>query len=249
MIPYSFALAANQVLDVKSAGGEFFLLDSAPQSCTFEFFGANNVKRNERLESALPGDWARPVGGFAWVKITNGPVAQTVRFYVAVGQVGRFRVQGEVSVIEGGKARTLAGVAYAHNVGVGAVAAQFSHGQLFMPAGTGRRFVVESIFAGVGANAQITVRWHNAPLANLGGIVQNKLNGGPASVGESRRENNAVALGASDIGGFYCLANSMVFIPIKLPIIIKPGQGILAFANVVNVPLQFHCECYEEPDV
>lgn len=248
MKPYSIALAANEALDVQ-VGGDFFLLDSAPQAVSFAFFGPTNMRRDETLESALAGDWVRPKDGFAWVKITNGAVAQTVRFYVARGEVGRFRVQGEVSVISGELTRSNAQRGFLGSGASTAVAAQEGHVQLWNPAGSGKRLIVNQISLVLGGASHMYIGHHNVALANLDTAPSNKRLSGAATIAELRNQTQAGGIGTIIMSLYIATANeSFIFRPTE-PLVVPPGLGLTLRHGTVNSLIQGSFDFFEEDDV
>jgi hypothetical protein len=231
---YSFALAANQALDVQ-IGGEYFLLDSTPFGVAVEFYGANGLSRNVRLDDGLSGDWAKPEGGFASIKLINGALAQAVVFYVARGEVGRFRIFGEVSVIDGGRSRTLANAAFSSAAGVSAAAGQFACAQLLNPAASGRRLILTQLILGIaGAASNIQVGQHDAALATLVGAPLSKNLGGAVSVAQLRVESAvALPLVAPFLSDQYAQqATTAPPIVFREPIVLAEGVGILVQSNL-----------------
>lgn len=108
MKPYTVVLQAG-VPRQFTIGGELFLLDSAPLGgVSVEFFGAGNLKRDERIEGGVETAYARPEKGFHSLSILSA-LAQTVRFYVARGDMGVNRFSGSVSGTLGVLAQRLVG--------------------------------------------------------------------------------------------------------------------------------------------
>jgi len=249
MKPYTFALGANQIMDA-SLGGEYFLLDVAPSPVKFEFFGAGNLRREETLEDALPGDWATPENGFASIKITNGAVPQSVRFYVARGRVGRFRVSvsGGINLDPEdaryflyGDDEVMDGEAFLAGGLVAPVAAQIGISQLWNPAGSGRVGYLDSITLTSAAAGEIfNVRRHNAALVALLTQGENKnISAGNNGVLQFR-QGAAVAGAGVNIHPVGVTTNSdTLVLPFSPAIRIAEGMG----CHVQNLTLNTQQIC------
>jgi hypothetical protein len=231
MKPYTFALAANQIMDA-SLGGEYFLLDVAPSPVKFEFFGAGNLRREETLEDALPGDWATPEKGFAGIKITNGAVPQSVRFYVARGRVGRFRVSvsGGINLDPEdaryflfGDDEVIDNEAFSAGNTGGPSAGLVTVHQLFNPGGSGKVLYLDKILMTAGtATTRVHARQHNAALGALTAQGVGKNLGGAAGAGAYRQ---GTASAGTNIEDYLLLLNGFSVIDVKPAWRIAPGFG------------------------
>ena len=240
MKPYTFALAANQIMDA-SLGGEYFLLDVAPSPVKFEFFGAGNLRREETLEDALPGDWATPEKGFAGIKITNGAVPQSVRFYVARGRVGRFRVSvsGGINLDPEdaryflfGDDEVMDGEAFMQGNFSGPSAGLVTSHQLFNAAASGKILYLDALDVSAGTAAtQLVLKQHNVALGASAGLGVNKSLGGAAGVGDFRTATGAAG---TNMGRGIFLLNSFTRIPFKPAIRIPEGRGVHIEDTTVN---------------
>lgn len=152
------------------------------------------------------------------------------------------RINGEVSVIDGGKARTRAGNAYLGYVLRGAGASN-AHVQLWNPVGSGRVFVVEKVTSGVDAG-NVNFGFYNAKLTTAYGVGKNKLSGGADSVGELATLDSGP--GFTVIGGFTPPVGVSLVYPLSEPLVVVPGQGLVFVANTSAKGISVLFEYFEE---
>jgi hypothetical protein len=144
------------------------------------------------------------------------------------------RITGEVSVIDGGKARTLSNIAFAGYAGIAAVAAQY--------------LVVEQVQATSTFAGLFTMRAHNATFGSFSSFGQPKKIGGTDSVGAFYATNNAAVLGAGKILGVgSVVANGNVTFRQAEPIVIPPNFGLCIYSNTLASDLYANFEFYEDP--
>lgn len=172
--------------------------------------------------------------------------AVTGKITIGAGMVTDNAIVGEVSVIDGGRARTAAGIAYSGAAYSAQGAGVYSHIQVWNPAGSGKNLIVGQ-FNGlylVGTSG-ITVTQHNAALTTLYAEQPgNKKLGGAAGVAELRTQQNAAPLGSAN--RLYGLSNGAVLEP-KEPIIVAPGWGLVFRRSQVNEDIQAGGEWFEDP--
>lgn len=156
------------------------------------------------------------------------------------------RVTGEVSIVEGGRSRVLAGAAFCGSSAVAAAAGLYSQGQLWNPAASGKRLIVsEVVFEGGAGGATVQMRWNQAALANLAMVGQSKLLGGAASVAEVRWDQAAGPTGTNMFGaGVDTKANQWRFAE---PLIVNPGYGLILGNAGVNSYVRSNFQYFEEP--
>jgi hypothetical protein len=164
---------------------------------------------------------------------------------------GRFidaRITGSVEVIDGGKNRTnadLACMGYAYS---GPVAGQYTHIQLFNPAGSGKNLYVGQIgfFSTGTVNNGITIGQYNTALPNLVRQGARKRLGATASIAQVNSTNNAaqLLLAASPMAALAKNLPSLKFIE---PIEIQPGFGLIVINATTAEDLGATFEYFEEP--
>lgn len=185
-------------------------------------------------------------GGYDNVVVTS-PAAQTVSMFFADSRVQFDRITGDVSVVDGGAERTKANVAF---VGAGfqpAVAAQFSHVQLWNPPGSGVRMIVSQVSAIDSAGSLVYLSYHNAALTNayVNANPQSKLAGGAVSNGQNRIQGNAAILGTNLL--MFQAPTTGKELRLTEPMVIPPGQGAHIASFTVNTGLTAFFEFSTEP--
>lgn len=183
-----------------------------------------------------------------WV-LSNNAGGATISGYVVVGD-GRIddpTINGTVQVVDGGKARTLGNAAFIGKGYQAAVAAQQSRVQLWMPAGSNMRAVVECFLAGSATAEGPNIYRNTAAAANLVTAGQSKLLGGAAGAAQVRVDSTAAPDGTL-IGGLFLQASAGSVYTFREPIVLLPGNGLVIVGNS-NADLLVMFEWYEEPNV
>lgn len=235
------SLAANQTWPLQIAG-DFFRVEACEWPVTVEIMSGGRVVG--RMTNVRAGDFVRDIA-FDQVRIINGATAQAVTVQIAGGGVGSDRVIGEVSVIDGGKARTIAGGAFFGSSGVNASAGTYAHVQLENPAGSGKRVVLEQVIFSTATAGLLSLRSGYASLANSSGGAPSKLLGGAASAGVRRWENIAGVSG-SPMTHFIIGANAPLVVKFAEPVVISENQRLTAAAGTLNTDLFAAWEFFEE---
>jgi hypothetical protein len=159
------------------------------------------------------------------------------------------RITGDVSVIDGGKNKSIAGLTFFVGMNQTPVVAQVSQCQLWNPVGSGKNVIVSSYGFTSDLAATIFVRTSTTPLPLLQGNPPSKKMGGALGISEAR-SLSAGSLGAT-VTTFYpspnLTAGSTYNQPLKEPIVIPPGFGIFCYSSVANSTLFFNLELTEEP--
>ena len=149
-------------------------------------------------------------------------------------------------MIDGGKNRTMAGMAFIGYVGIAADAANYSHVQVWNPAGSDKNLVLEKMTIGTNITAGIGVKYPAAALLFLKDFGFSKLLGEAQGIGQLRYGAEALVIGGSEI--FSCDMSGGQPFPYEFtePLIIPPGRSMTVYANPVNVRLTANFEWYEE---
>jgi len=158
------------------------------------------------------------------------------------------RITGEVSVIDGGKARTLSNAAFAGTSGAAAVAANIPSVGLWNPAGSGKNAIIETIL--LSSTTTQVVRWGSATVA-IGTIFTGypaKKVGGTQAVSQITSGNLAgFPTGWQYYGNINLLANTPLMWAFKEPIVVPPGFAFGAQGGTLNTDMQVNLEFFEEP--
>ena len=141
-----------------------------------------------------------------------------------------------VTATEKWLAAVQAGTAFGMFGSQNAVAAQFSHVQLFNPVASGKTALVRAIIVATGAAGAAGFNIDNTARAVDGGAGINLINGGAAGVCHVRTEANAGVQG-TQFGSVLTLASVSVVLPIEWFMQLAPGQGLTMYATAVNVQL------------
>lgn len=198
----------------------------------------------------LPQDGTAGPNGWT---ITNAVGAGTITGSVVIGD-GRIddnTLQGLVQVVDGGKSRSLSGIAFlGMNLTTAPGAGLFQHVQLWNPANSGKRLIVEQVetvsAVGTGFNHYMTT----AAITTANGQGTPKLFGAANSVaGLMYKQANATNLwanaelltnGPTNVTSLYKPAD---------PFIIPPGYGWGIITQASNADITAIWEWYEEPNV
>jgi hypothetical protein len=157
------------------------------------------------------------------------------------------RISGEVSIIDGGKSRTLAGIAFMGDMSQLAGAAQISTVQLFNPVANLKNLIIKSFHVlstvigsslyGLNATALTTL--------DISGRAQSKKTGSIAITAELRSQLMAVQL-SPFLGVTTYGANSDTLIRLDEPLIVTPGYGFFVQTIQANNTAEAVFEWIEE---
>lgn len=198
----------------------------------------------------LPGEGYTFDTRFSSVMITNSDAASTIAGQVIVGD-GIFqanRVQGEVSVVDGSKARSLSGDCFSCLIGTAAVAGQYSHAQLWNPLASGKNIALEYFVCSLPVVKNLYLATYNVALALSASVPTNKMiNSVRASVAEVRYQNNAAILSTTLLQYVEWAAADVPYEhEFKRPVIIPPGFGVQIIDGIVNQALHVGFEFVED---
>ena len=238
-------LAANETKQFAKAGRYFEIIDSS-YAVQVDFTG-DQGQRSDSMINALSGLFVEdPYSGFA---ITNGAIAQNVTLLVMEnGRGGSRRQPGIVQVIDGGKERTKANLAFTLATQLVGVAAQYSYIALVNPAVSGRRAVIDQMLVtGICATQDFIVGFITpGAIGALLGNPPSKLSNGAVSIMETRTLQQVGSLSGNSL--FICPASTsspVVWRPPE-PIIVLPGYCYFLRA-AINAALICTMDYYEEP--
>lgn len=165
---------------------------------------------------------------FATIQITS-VLAQNIRSFYGDGTAGTRRTSGVVSIVDGGKSRTMAGSAFMGYAGsAGVTGVSYGANQLWNPAGSNVNLIVEQIIQFTDTACSVLSVQENAPLSNfrLKGI--SKKSNGLDGIGELRFEAKAVR----PTNGYFSNAYQALMVQsskLTEPIIVMPGYGLSCY--------------------
>lgn len=239
----SQTLAAGEKLIIGIAGS-FIRLSECQWPVTVVLIKENRIVGE--MKNMLAGDYASGVE-FDAVWIVNGASGQAVGVQISAGGAGSNRVLGEVSVIDGGKFRTLSGAAFIMPGVCQALAANLSHCQLINPVGSNKRAIISGLQVSADVASAVSIRYFDSPLSTLVGAPVSKLSGGAASAMEYRTQNSPAPIGTTILYGNYFQANQIQNLSFKEPIVLNPGRGLVGLSSSINANFYMAVELIEEP--
>jgi hypothetical protein len=237
--PYPFKVFGNY-LRIKRMTG------STAESISVEFW-KNNKKLPIDLTNCDPGDYARIDGGYDEIILTSS-TSQTVYLQSLSGDVSSGRITGEVLTINGEIVRTKNNQAFMGYAAVAAVAAQFSHLQLWNPSANYNLLVNQvSWYTTTGTAVQIkkaTTSLVNSFAAQPNPLSKNYT--GANSIAQNAYENNAAGLGTAmcQISMTPAVQYTWKFTE---PVLLAQNRGLTLQNMLVNDALVGHWEFIQEP--
>lgn len=243
-ITETWAAAESKTFTIR--GGRFEILESAyPVDVSFQDDNGAELT-NGKAQNIGAGSYRD--APFGRLVITSSQ-AQQIKILISDGDAGTRSIAGTVQVVDGGKARTLAGVAFFGYTYSGSQNGNFAHAQILNPEGSGVRMVIEQI--GVGAFADDVVRLgsYGTALANLHAVTaQNKhVGAGAASVAQMRWQEMAGLLAINTwMMDIYVKAKQTQTIKLSEPIVLNPGRGLVVQGYLANATVNANYEWYEE---
>lgn len=173
--------------------------------------------------------------------------AQRVRLFVGSGDAGTRRTAGVVSVVDGEKARTLAGGMFVGGIALAGSAGVSPYAQLWNPAASGKNLIVQQLSLSGSLAGNVYVHWLTAALATDASAVgvHNKKQGLAVGVGQLRTELK----GPGPANYFFTLAaaaNQLVPWTPKGNIVIPPGAGLTVAYMSAASNLFLNAEWFEE---
>lgn len=199
-----------------------------------------------------PGDSVKLPQDVAQFTVENADGEATIAgvLIAGLGEFNSDRVIGTVSVIDVARDRTMAGVSFLSLVYMAANAASNSMVQLWNPAGSGRRAIVQAIKAGSDGASGFGVYMTAVALANLYVVNNpiNKLAGGAVSVLQHRTEYIVGSPAEPQMVGGTVIANDeTMWYRFAAPVILPPGYGLKLWKSSMNQSLTATFDFYEEP--
>lgn len=195
---------------------------------------------------------AKPANGIIVTSLTGAAISGTLS--VGNGDIRDSSVMGEVSVVDGAKARTMAGAAFAGRIYQANVAAQFSAAQLWNLGGPETPNVIVSQITAL-SNSGLWSALIGVTGSGVGTLptwesnMRSKLAGGAASLNSQLRKQTAVAFPTVDaiLGSLGGAAGQSVTYRFTEPIVIPSNYGLTVYiSNAANLDLSVNFECIEE---
>lgn len=242
--PYDFTLTASgsQRLDV--VGSSFKLLSST---------GPIEVKSNTGARLVLqPGQGIRRFE-FESLTISNKSGALNVGTILIAGSDGRDaemiddRITGEVSVIDGGRARTIAGAAFIASGVRGTPAGLHPVITLWNPSAT-KTVTVKSLMISSSVDASVAMGFVAVTTGGKQGFSTSKKAPGAAGITEVWNDENAAYPYAIAFHTSYVKAGESFLVSLAEPIVLPPSNGLAVASSsmVVGALMTVSAEVIEE---
>lgn len=251
-----FSVSLTASVEVSLRGGNFFMLidTSAPLNVSLVSGGviqetAESVEAGFKAMGRAENE-ANGARYFDEARLLSA-TAQTVRVGISDGSGGYDRALGEVvseqkltqlsSSPIGYDALTNNNFCHAGAATQGAVASEFSHIQILNPAGSGKILYVDNLMASVGAASHIDLLRYDTALTTAVAARSLKI-GGAAGIGQVRTQTFTTLVGTGDLIAQIRMAADAPFDIFKYqsPIIIAPGEGIVARCRLANTGLSIN---------
>jgi len=252
----SLALAINEVREF-ACSAEYFEVRDMP----FGLVLIEILDRSGGVISRLPvpaaSDFVKP-GKFETVRVTNGATAQTIRMFIGSGDAGSRRVSGtvsvsgtvavsgNVSVIDGGKARTIAGQTGSVAPVKGAVIGENSRAGIWNPVGSGKSIIVKRAYISSSVSQSIYLGRVSVAPVSLAAANSLLLNGAAFPGAALSAAESSVGFGTLSALGSFTLTTSPVAFELDEPVVIMPGYGLMFAANTVNSDISVTIPFIEE---
>lgn len=234
---YDFNLVANggQQIDVK---GKFFKYVAGTGKIRVRINGGGYV-------DLLPGQGVWNVE-FSTLNVSDRSGAANYGTLLAgIFDFHDDRVAGTVEVVDGGKARTIANQAFMGGTSIIANAAEYPYVQLFNNTTT-KRVILKSVVLSTLATQQVALSGYSTAITTLVGGVQSKQVGGAASSAEMRVKSDAAIFGNPAFVNPNVTANVPFIYTFQEPLVLLPGNGVVARAGTANSYLSVNFEFTEE---
>ncbi|MFM0741795.1 hypothetical protein PQQ51_31580 [Paraburkholderia xenovorans] len=191
----------------------------------------------------------------SWTLANNAGGATIIgKVVIGDGRIDDNSLQGVVQVVDGGKSRTLAALAFSMVSGMVATPNVYGKVALVNPTGSGARLIVKTVAMADGATA---VSSNVVPIAGTlptttSGPLPSKLIGPSRGASVGLMQTDATAVAPSTAASFTQLtapSNSNQAFTFQEPVVILPGYGLCVWSNTMNAQLTATFEWFEEPNV
>lgn len=237
---YDFTLTAGGMQRLPVVG-DFFKVISATGTINV------NVDTGATLD-LLPGQGLREFDFNALTISDKSGAANVGKILVGFSGMIDDRVTGEVSVIDGGKSRSIAGQAFQYGLGVSAGVGLYAIAQIQNPAGSGKNVIVKAYKIAAQTAGVVAVAMNDAPLqADVSGTAS-KLIG---SANNPALKFYAGAIAGAAGPGYYDIANlqanSEISKVLQEPWVLVPGVTMKIHSATAQQTLNCVFEWNEEP--
>jgi hypothetical protein len=200
-----------------------------------------------------PGQGFRYSSAFNRLYLSNNKGAAPIAGHIIL-EAGEFfdnRVTGEVSVIDGGKFRSLSQIAFYSGTGVPGAATKYGAVQLFNPAGNTKNLIVTGFVGSVGGPGNVYLLGSVQQLANVNTGAGQKLIKAAYTGTTGQIRNEQCAAIPSNIDGmvFYTAnlaAGGTTAFQLHEPLIITPGHSLMFYTTAAQTEIFANFEYFED---
>lgn len=186
---------------------------------------------------------------FRDVTIKNtAAIAQTIVVFIGDTRFEDTRITGTVSVVDGGKARTISSQAFVGYNGNTSGGATFTVVQLRNPTTT-KRLVVKRVTLSTSIAGIVQMSRHAVALADGPYNVYSKLLAAPAAMSALIYRDLLAATPGNQMFSLQLVANTPFVMVLEEPIVIPPGESLCFTMTVFSATFTAIYEGFEEPNV
>lgn len=157
------------------------------------------------------------------------------------------RVIGTVSVVDGGKSRSLSGNAFISALYSGPTAGNIDALQVFNPATSTVNLIVEKIYVSSGTAQVIKVGYNAVANGVVIGSPPSKKAGGPLSVAQAIVTSSPVnPVGFAFYAQIQVQASQTMVMELREPLVIPPGYGLNILTNTPGTDISTTIEFYQD---
>jgi hypothetical protein len=231
--------ATAQICDFLNSGSAFDTIEVRP-----DFTAGSAV-----LKLGQGFDFGKPVN--RWLVVNKGATPVNGTLMLSTAGFRNFRISGDVNVLDGSKSRALNGSAFSLVGAAGGLAGNYGQVQLWNPAGSNTRLVVEAV--AINDNVENNIAFFTdstAALATLVGSGKPKMIGSAvASQGKVYVGNVAAPPPATSRMGVLSMLQWVTYQQkFAEPVVIPPGYGLVVCNAVTGSGIGVAYEWYEEPN-
>lgn len=228
---YDFSLTAGGAFVLPVSGSYFRILTAT---------GAIEVRGNFGSVPVLQGQGLKDQDFSSLTLIDKSGSANIGTIYVSDGSFVDDRITGEVSVIDGGKSRSISGAAFFMAGNITTTGATQPALQLFNPATSGKNISVKAAYLSLSTAQQYAIAFSNSIVGGVefsaAGIIPKRQ--GAISMAKAYQYSNAnptVSGGYNGLDSGSMTANQLNRIIWQEPVILFPGQGLVMFGAATAI--------------
>lgn len=245
------SLTSGLTDEIISSPGDFLYIDQAST-------GVVSVELNMRQGGTLAPILLAAGGSiecdFSSVKLTaSAQLNKTVRIIVGNGA----RIKGGANVnadsssiqfVDGGLLRTVSNQAFLGCISLSANASAYPHSQLWNPENSGKNVFVESVRFSSEVAQLIGLGTSSAAISSNAGTVPITSKYFGQAIGATQiRYQAALTDLRTKVAGYYLVGASVLAdVQLREPILLAPGQGLLAYGTVANSGITASFEWFEQ---